>query len=35
LDLQRVRFGRIQLGDLPMGQTRPLTDIEMGMFVDR
>ena len=32
LDLQRVRFGRIQLGDLPMGQTRPLTDVEMGMF---
>lgn len=32
LDLQRVRFGQIQLGDLPMGQTRPLTAVEMGMF---
>ena len=32
LDLQRVRYGAVELGDLPVGQTRPLTDVEMGMF---
>ena len=32
LDLQRVRYGSIELGDLAAGQTRPLTDAEMAMF---
>lgn len=32
LDLQRVRYGSVELGDLAVGQTRPLTDAEMGMF---
>ncbi len=32
LDLQRVRYGAVELGDLAVGQTRPLTDLEMGMF---
>ncbi len=32
LDLQRVRYGTVTLGDLPAGQTRSLTDDEMGLF---
>ena len=32
LDLQRVRYGAVELGDLPVGQTRALTDAEMAMF---
>ena len=32
LDLQRVRYGTVELGDLPVGQTRALTDAEMAMF---
>ena len=32
LDLQRVRYGTVELGDLAVGQTRALTDAEMGMF---
>jgi 23S rRNA pseudouridine2605 synthase len=32
LDLQRVRYGTVTLGDLPVGQTRPVTDDEMGLF---
>lgn len=32
LDLQRVRYGSVELGDLVVGQTRPLTDAEMAMF---
>jgi 23S rRNA pseudouridine2605 synthase len=32
LDLQRVRYGLVELGTLVVGQTRPLTDVEMGMF---
>ena len=32
LDLQRVRYGTVALGDLAVGQTRPLTDSEMVMF---
>ena len=32
LDLHRVRYGLVELGDLAVGQTRPLTDVEMGMF---
>ena len=32
LDLQRVRYGSVELGDLAAGQTRPLTDAEMAMF---
>lgn len=32
LDLQRVRYGTVELGDLAVGQTRPLTDDEMAMF---
>ena len=34
LELQRVRFGSIELGDLPVGQTRALTESEMAMFAD-
>jgi len=33
LDLQRVRYGTVTLGDLLVGQTRPVTDDEMGLFV--
>ena len=33
LDLQRVRYGSVELQDLPVGQTRSLTDAEMEMFV--
>ena len=32
LDLQRVRYGAVELGDLAVGQTRPLTVAEMAMF---
>ena len=32
LDLQRVRYGLVELGDLAVGQTRPLTNPEMAMF---
>ena len=32
LDLQRVRYGSVELGDLAVGQTRPLTVAEMAMF---
>ena len=32
LDLQRVRYGTVELGDLSVGHTRPLTDDEMLMF---
>ena len=32
LDLQRIRYGMVELGDLAVGQTRPLTDGEMLMF---
>lgn len=32
VDLQRVRYGAVELGDLAVGQTRPLTDVEMMMF---
>ena len=32
LDLQRVRYGSVELGDLAVGQIRPLTDAEMAMF---
>lgn len=32
LDLQRVRYGSIELGDLAIGQTRPLTENELSMF---
>ncbi len=32
LDLQRVRYGTVTLGNLPAGQTRSLTDDEMGLF---
>ena len=31
LDLQRVRYGSVELGDLAVGQTRPLTVAEMAM----
>ena len=33
IDLQRVRYGTVVLGDLTVGQTRPITDAEMAMFV--
>ena len=32
LDLQRVRYGTVVLGDLEIGQTRILTEDEMAMF---
>ena len=32
LDLQRVRYGTVVLGDLEIGQTRVLTEHEMAMF---
>lgn len=32
LDLQRIRYGSVELGELSVGQTRPLTEVEMGMF---
>ena len=34
LDLQRVRYGTVELGDLSVGHTRPLTDDEMLMFLN-
>ncbi len=35
LDLQRVRYGSVELGGLAVGQTRPLTEVEMAMFLGR
>jgi len=32
LDLQRVRYGKVELGDLATGQTRPLTEDEISML---
>ena len=29
IDLQRVRYGSVELGDLAVGQTRPLTEVEL------
>lgn len=34
LELQRVRYGTVELGDLSVGHTRPLTDDEMAMFLN-
>ena len=32
LDLQRVRYGVVELGDLAVGQTRPLTEDELSVL---